>query len=648
MSEKVGVFICDCGANIADLINTREVADAAATMENVAHVSIHRLWCSEEGRQEMKRLIEEKAITRVVVAACSPKQHEPTFQKVLASAGLNPYLVAMVNFREQIGWVTKDKAAATRKAISQLRAMVNRVQLQVPLEKMEIECRNDFLVLGSGIAGITAALTLAQKNRQVYLVEKEPWIGGKIHSYEDVFPNLECAPCMMEPKEDAVLHSERIKLLTLSEVKNIKGFFGNFDVDIQKKARYVDIEKCIGCGACFDACPVKIRNKHNGNMSERGAIFSAFAGVLPNAPVIDMENCLRAKGQDCHACADSCPFGAIDYTQKDEVISAPVGAIVVATGSTLMDISGMTHLSPADPEVYTGQQFERIISATGPTAGQVLLKNGAPPKSIAYVHCIGSRSQNYKEYCSGVCCQYLLKLSHLAKKKMGPENAATMYEIFSDWCMGGKGYQEFHDRMAKDGDEYIRMNDTNDIKINRVGEQLEIDYGTGKITVDMVVLAPAIVPADGHEQLSKLLCIPEDKNGFNAAENERISPASTTTGGIYIAGCCAGPKDVPHSVLQAQAAAGMALHVLVPGEKLELDPATAEVNEKACSGCRVCISMCPYQAISFDETAKVARVSQVLCKGCGTCASACPSGAMSNKHFTNEQIYSEIEGVLHE
>ena len=256
MSEKVGVFICDCGSNIADLIDTKKLAEQARSLENVAEVSIHRLWCSEEGRQEMKKVIQEKGLARVVVVACSPKQHEGTFQKVLASAGLNPYLLSMANIREQVAWVTKDKEAATNKALLQMTSAVRRVQLHEPLDKVEIECKNDFLVIGSGIAGITAALTLAQKNRKVYLVEKEAWIGGKICAYEDVFPNLECAPCMMEPKMDEILHHERIVLLTNSEVTNIKGFFGNFDVEIQKKARYVEPEKCIGCGACYDACRV--------------------------------------------------------------------------------------------------------------------------------------------------------------------------------------------------------------------------------------------------------------------------------------------------------------------------------------------------------------------------------------------------------
>lgn len=644
MTEKIGVFICDCGNNISDTVDTKAVSEFASKQEGVTEIRIHRLWCSEEGREEMRKAIQEKGVQRVVVAACSPKQHEKTFQKVLASAGLNPYLLTMVNIREQIAWVTKDKAEGTEKAKAQLNAAIKRVKVQKPLEKSEIECKNDFVVIGAGIAGIQSALALAQKGRKVYLVEKEGWIGGKVVAYEDVFPNLECAPCMMEPKMDEVLHHERLVLLTNSEIENVKGFFGNFNVQIKKNARFVEIDKCIGCGACYDVCPVKVKNKFNGNMSERHAIYSAFAGVLPNAPKIDKEQCLRFKGENCTKCQESCAFGAINYEEKDETLNVDAGAIVVATGFDMLDVSGMKQFSPEHQNVYDAYQFERIISSTGPTDGKVLTKEGSPPKSIAFIHCAGSRNKNYKEYCSGVCCAYTMKLAHLAKKKLGDPNL-KMYEIFSDWCLGGKGYQEFGFKMKGDS-EQIRVPDTNEVKVTPNGAGLKIACGGKTIDADMVVLASAIVPKAGNEKLNALLGLTADKNGFLSADNEKISPASTTSRGIYIAGCCTGPKDCPESVMQGQAAAGMALNVLVPGEKLELEVATAEVNDKLCGQCRVCISLCPYQAISFNEEKKAAEVNQILCHGCGVCVSSCPSGAISNKHFSNEQINSEIEGVL--
>ena len=648
MSERVGVFVCDCGSNIADTVDTNAAAAHAGGQEEVVAVKLHRLWCSEEGRREMAQAISENHLSRVVVAACSPKQHEATFRKVLAGAGINPYLLAMVNIREQVAWVTKDKQEATLKAQAQITAAIRRVRLQQPLEETEIECKNDFLVVGAGVAGMSAALALAQKNRRVYLLEKSAWIGGNIVCYEDVFPNMECAPCMMEPKEDEVLHHERITLLTNSELQNVKGFFGNFEVQMLKKARLVDMDKCIGCGACYDACPVTVKNTCNGGLSERHAIWSKFPGALPNAPVIDRSLCLRYNGKTCTKCQEACPFMAIDYGQKDDVVIAAVGGIVVATGSTLYDVSSMKNFSPDNPNVITSFQLERLLSSSGPTEGK-LLKPGTnePPKSIAFIHCAGSRTKQHKEYCSGICCAYTLKQEHLARKKCSSPDL-KLYGLFSDWCLGGKGYQEFHDRMEEHEQvNHIRVDDPNAITVTvKEDGSLSVNYGAGSIVVDMVVLAPPIVPAEDASSVAAAFGLSLDKNGFFIPEHEKIMPATTTTRGVYIAGTACGPKDVTQAVAQAQAAAGMALSALVPGEKISLEVATAEVQSSRCGGCRTCVSMCPYQAISFDDEKNVALVNQILCHGCGVCASTCPAGAIENRHFTNAQIFAEIEGVL--
>ncbi|MFA5118473.1 MAG: CoB--CoM heterodisulfide reductase iron-sulfur subunit A family protein [Candidatus Omnitrophota bacterium] len=644
MDVKTGVFICDCGNNISEIIDTQALSVAARSIPGVVESKIHRLWCSEEGREELKRAIKEKDISRVIIAACSPKQHELTFQNLLAQAGLNPFLLQVVNIREQIAWVTKDKVSATQKAIAQLYAAIKRVQLHEPLEKSQIECKTDFLVIGAGVAGMTAALTLAQqKSRKVYLVEKEAWIGGKTVAYEEVFPNMECAPCMLEPAMDSVMHHERIVLLTNSTVENITGFFGNFTVQIKQKARGIDAEKCIGCGECFEVCPVSVQNKFNGNLSLRHAIYTPFAGALPNLPAIDHQNCLRSKGQDCRKCRQACSFGAVDYEQQDRSFSVEVAAIVVATGFELLDKAILKNIAADNPDIVDAFQFERLMSSTGPTAGKILTASGNNPRSIAFVHCSGGRDKNYQEYCSGVCCAYSLKLAYLAKKKL-PD--VKIYEIYSDWCFPGKEYPSFCKKVFGAGAEYIRVNNTNEVAIYPQGNALAVRNGDSTFTVDMCVLATAMVCPPDAARFASVLGISVDTYGFYTALHDKLGPSSANLRGIYIAGCAAGPKDITQSVLHAQAAAAMALSLIVPGEKLDLEVFTSTVDEKRCGGCRSCISLCPFQAIKFDQEKRVAVINEVLCLGCGVCTAACPAGAIRSKHFTDEQIFGEIEGLL--
>ena len=336
MDERIGVFVCNCGTNISEGIDTAALVEFAKKQSGVTLAETHSLACSEDGCKVLAEHIRENNVTHVVVAACSPKQHEATFQRVLTAAGLNPHLLQMANIREQVAWVTPDRDEATAKAISQLDAAIRRVRRQEPIQKEEIDCNTDFLVIGGGVAGMSAALALAQKGRSVYLVERDPWIGGKVVAYEEAFPNLECAPCMLEPLMDHVLHHDRITVLTATEVVGLKGFFGNFDVTIHQKARYVDSEACMGCGVCYEPCPVLTKNRYDGNLSDRHAIFTKFAGALPNVPVIDMEHCLRAKGEECTACEESCFLGAIRYDDHDETKTLRVGGIVVATGYDLL------------------------------------------------------------------------------------------------------------------------------------------------------------------------------------------------------------------------------------------------------------------------------------------------------------------------
>ena len=709
MAEQIGVYICECGPNIKDAMNIDDVADFAQQLDGVIFARIFRLLCSQEGKELIAKDVHEQGLTRVVIAACSPKEHEHTFRKVISDAGLNPYMLQIVNIREQCAWVIKDKGRATDLAKSMIKAAVYRVAHHAALETKEIEAQPDVLVVGAGITGMSAALTLAQKQRKVYLVERSPCLGGKVVRYEEVFPNLECAPCMLEPALDEVLHHERIEVLTLSEINEVLGFYGNFIVKVNKKSRLVDMQACIGCRACIEPCPVEVSDEYNESLAKRKAIYFPFAGALPNAPAIDKEHCLRFKSQECDLCQKACQFAAINYEETDQVRELNVGAIVVATGFDLFDVKNASQFGYGKIEnVYTSLEFERLLSSTGHTGGEILKKDGQVPEKVALIHCVGSRSKKFHEHCSGVCCSYLVKFAHLLKQKF-PE--VSIVDIYSDFCLPGKQTQKsFNDFSKEQGVEFVRVNDTNDLVISEVDGKISVKYpvsgaqddkslekitaglrdlsvdmvvrlndtndlainevdgkislkyagsgaqddkslekgtaGLRDLSVDMVVLAPAIVGAVDAQVLAQMLDLTTDENGFFNEEHSKLSPVSTTTEGIFIVGCAQGPQDIAGSVAQGQAAAGKILSRLVPGEKLTLDPCTAEVDEDLCSGCKTCIGVCIYNAVCYDEEKKRAAVNEALCRGCGVCVATCPSAAITGKHFTDEQILQEVKGVL--
>jgi heterodisulfide reductase subunit A2 len=650
MDARIGVYICNCGTNVAENVDVELIAKQAAGLPDVVAAKTHNLLCSEDGKAFLENEILSGRLDRVVVAACSPRQHEPTFQKVCLKAGLNPFLMQMTNIRELCSWVTPDRAAATDKAAHLVRAAVARVKMHVPLETPEVECCPDALVIGAGVAGIEAALLLAQKGRKVVLVEKTPCIGGMVTRYEEVFPTMECATCMLEPKMDEILHNDNIELLTLSEVEEVLGFFGNFTVRIRRKARYVDPANCFGCNACLEPCPVKVDDEYNEGLNKRGAIYVPYAGALPNVPAIDRENCLRFQGKECSACADACGFGAIVFDQEDEIIERKVGGFIVASGAGVFDCSALPDLGYRRLDnVVTALELERMVSSTGHTGGKIVLKNGEPPKRVAFIHCVGSRSKSTRNYCSAVCCMTGMKLARNILHKLDGNVAIQMFH--SDLCIPGELGQEFLDGTADAGIKFVRVGDMDGVKIEAKNKELAVSYsdscGAGKIeSADLVVLLPAIVPGPDTEQISKLFSIDVNKRGFFAETHGHLDPVSTPLNGMFIAGCAQGPADVRTSVLQGKAAAGEILSALVPGEKLEVETITTFIDGEMCSGCRCCNALCPYKAISFDEEKKISIVNEVLCRGCGTCAAACPSGAAHSKYFENIQIMAEIEGVL--
>jgi heterodisulfide reductase subunit A len=450
----------------------------------------------------------------------------------------------------------------------------------------------------------------------------------------------------------SVRSHENIEMMTYSEVLEVSGYVGNFKVKIKRKPRYVNEDKCTGCGVCRDKCPAKVSNEFDAGMGQRKAIYTPFPQAVPNIPVIDKEHCTFFLKGKCRACEKFCEAKAIDFEQKEKIIEVDVGSIIVTTGFDALDPTPMTQFGYGRyPNVYTGVQFERLSNASGPTNGKLVLKDGSTPKSVAILHCIGSRDKNYHEYCSRVCCMYALKFSHIIREKI---HDADIYQMYIDMRCFGKGYEEFYNRLLEEGVNFIRgrAGEVTDIaeKPEEKGKLIVLceDTLVGKqrrIPVDMVVLSTAIEPRADAGQTAKLFSMSRSADGFFLEKHPKLDPVATNTDGIFIAGCCQGPKDIPDTVAQASAAAARVLSVISKG-KVELEATTSVIDEKLCSGCKTCLDLCPYKAITFEEAKKLANINEALCKGCGTCAAACPAGAIVSKHFTTEQILAQVEGVL--
>jgi heterodisulfide reductase subunit A len=641
MKENIGVYICTCGPNIGDVLDVQVIVDHLTKEYNIKSIKINELLCSEDGQSFLENDIKKNKIKRAVIAACSPKMYEQKFMTICEKAGCNPYLMSMVNIREQCAWVTEDKNAATEKAKKLIAAAVNRIRLNEPLEKKMIDCNPDVLVIGAGVAGLEASLTLAQKGRNVHLVEKNPFIGGMAVRFEEVYPDFECAPCMLAPMLQEIIQRENIKVYTCSEVSEVIGSFGNFIAKIKKKARYVDESACIGCGACYEPCPKQTLNEYDEYLSNRKAIFVPFAGALPNIPLIDSTLCNALNGKECTFCKSACAFDAIDLNDQDKEYVVDIGAVVIATGARVLDSMKdlFTYGYGQGYNIMTTLQFERLNSKNGATHGNIILANGDKPDSIAFIHCAGREDTMY---CSGTCCMTALKLALNARTK---SPGTKILEFYRELCMPKKEHQRMYKKAIDQGIDLIQVQDMTRVKPMAKGYNIEYVTVTGdKMTAyaDMIVLATPILAGNDNNKIADLFDIPLDEYGFFAAEHLLIKPVSTPLEGIYLAGSCQKPMDIPDAIAQGSATAGKILSKLIPGEKLIFDPCIAECDGQICAECRICISICPYKAISIDPEQACAVVNDTLCRGCGSCAAACPTGALKIKHYTKQEILSEI------
>ncbi len=781
IEPRIGVYVCHCGTNISGKVDVEQVVAHAATLPRVAVSRDYKFLCSDPGQDLIIKDIREHALTRVVVASCSPRMHEPTFRGTCWRAELNPYLMTMANIREHCSWVTADRGAATKKAQALVHGSVLRAAGLMPLHRREVPVHPAVLVIGGGIAGIQAALEVAGAGRKVYLVERDPSIGGHMAQFDKTFPTLDCAACILTPKMVSVGQSPNIELMTYSEVEEVSGYVGSFKVRVRRKARLVDEDRCNGCGICWEACPAvavprqrsillgdrpigeqpwegpelakplpapagagealsKLRKnfeKLKGKETEKActlcqlcvrvcrdvvgvsalalekpgtdksswrvveepgrciacgacarfcptghirvaartepgiarsgpkaaevrhselllgpntAVSLPFMQAVPAVPVIDRERCIHFRGGGCGACQQLCERQAIDYQAEDTEVEFEVGSIIAATGFKPFDPSELAQFGYGQLDnVLTALEFEKLNNASGPTGGKILLANGRPPESVALIHCVGSRDKNRNAYCSRVCCMMALKYAHLIHEKLG----ATVYDFYIDLRCFGKGYEEFYNRLLEEGVFFIRG------RAAEVSDFAVYEEERGKlvvrcedtligivrrIPVDMVVLMTGLEPAADMETMARRLNLSRSSDGFFLEQHPKLAPVATPTDGVFIAGACQGPKDIPDAVAQASAAAAAALSLSVRGA-VQLEAVTCEIDPERCAGCRLCNLLCPFKAITFDEQEHVSRINDAVCKGCGTCASACPSGVITARHFTDAQLLEEIRGV---
>ncbi len=645
--SRVGVYVCHCGTNIASVVDIEKVKEVISKEPGISFARDYQYMCSEPGQNLLREACKAEEADSIVIASCSPRLHEATFRRAASGAGMNPYRIEIANIREQCSWVHKnDHEKATEKAIEIILSTVERARRNHSLVEASSPVEKKALVIGAGISGMQTALNISNCGFEVYLLDRNPYIGGHMAQLAETFPTLDCAQCILTPRMVETGQHTNIHLRTYSELEEVSGFVGNFTVKIRRKAAYVNWDLCTGCGVCTEKCPSKVQSGFNRNLSERKAIYTAFPQAVPNKVIIDRENCIYLTEGKCQVCKKVCPCNAVDFEQTHTIEEIKVGAIVVATG---YDLYGKENLEEYrlgyTEDVLDSLSFERLLSASGPTAGKVLRpSDGNVPKEIVFIQCAGSRDpENHFPYCSKVCCMYTAKHAMLYKHKV-PDGRP--YIFYMDIRSGGKNYEEFVQRAVEEDDVvYIR---------GRVSRMYRDD---GKIVVkgmdtlsshqvtvraDMVVLSMAMRPSTGLKDVVHKLKIQQDVNGFLSEAHPKLKPVETLSAGIFIAGCAQAPKDIPDTVAQAGAAASKTVELLSK-DKLLQEPTVSIIDEEMCMGCGQCVTQCVYDAIELDTKKKTARVNEVLCHGCGGCIVTCPSGAARQNNFFMEQYYAMID-----
>jgi len=628
--KNIGVYLCRCGGNIGDVVDVEKIADEVSGMDGVTLTNVQDYLCSSAGQGQISDDITKGLIDRVVISSCSPKLHLETFRSMAQKAGINPLLLEITNIREQCSWVHEDRGEATRKAMGLVKGAILRMQNLESLQPITKDLKESVLVVGGGIAGITAALEMADE-REVILIEREPYIGGQMIGLSKTFPTLDCSQCILTPKMVAVFNHPNITLYTQTEVASVEGSVGDYRVTLCRMPRYVDIEACTSCGRCEEKCP-------------EDAITLPFAQAIPQAYIIDKDLCI-----ECGLCEKVCAAGAIKLDDAPDEIEVNVGAITIATGFESIDPMTIEEYSYWHPDVITAIEFEDMLSAKSKTGMRLQKSDGTMPQKVAFVLCVGSRDFNRgNKHCSRVCCPYSQKQAQLVLK-MNPDADVTIFYI--DIRSAGRRMEEFYHHTQELGVNFVRgrVAEVNPLS-GEDGGRLQVRYEDtflgeiGQDEFDMVVLCPSLIPSKGSRELADSLGVPVGSDGFIEEKHVKIDPVNTLNPGVFVAGCAVGPKDIHDSVTEAIGAAHK-IHRFLGKGKISISPEKPVISD-ACDGCGVCVAECPYRALTIADADRKPVLDPLSCNACGICAAVCPNKAVEIANYTREELKAQAEGIL--
>jgi heterodisulfide reductase subunit A2 len=640
MKQKIGVYICHCGANIADHIDVDKVKQGIESLPGVFLTRTTMFACSDSAQKEIEEDIKSNKLDAIVVASCSPKLHLQTFRNVAIRGGLNQYNYVQVNIREQGSWAHSDKPVeATDKAIQLVKAGIARVAESSELTPLKIEAANRVAVIGAGVAGLRAAIELSDMGTEVFLIEKEHFIGGRTSQWGKLFTSEQTGEEIVKNLYKDVINHKNVKLFTGTRVVSKSGSVGNYNLELKITPRFIT-EPCIpnAFDKAIEVCPVEVDDEFNFGLTKRKAIYKNYKSEFPYLPAIDMANCTK-----CGKCLEVC--NNIDLDQEVITETINVGSILVSTGFDPYEPKEGEFGYKTVDSVVTLQQFKRLIELSG----SKLEYNGKTIKTVGFIYCVGSMQiKGENKYCSRYCCTSAIHTANEIFDKFKTKS----YHLNRGIRTYGK-QEMLYTKSSLNGDVYVEYDPKKEPEISKNGKGTLIkvvDLLTAseelEIPVDLVVLVTGMTPR-ADNKIADILKTPVGRDKFLNEIHPKLRPVETVIDGVHIAGACQSPKNISESLKSSLSAASKANSLISKGE-IELEPTLAKVHKNICEWCGKCAEVCPFDAIEKTtvEGKEVASVIVSSCKGCGMCLPVCPVDAIDLIGYTNREMESMIDALV--